>query len=219
MTAGWTPNIFVIGNNMAEICMYCSEPVLSNFLKIIFILFVLQKYQRIAEQSKDKISVYKKTKDQMALENVRIKNLLINTEKDHKSLLAACALLAGALYPLYSRACTLATQRNSLQDQMNTYVDIQSEIRNLVQALSDSEVKRNEDSKRSPKCSRCMKHVFRRGVIVVLAANRLQRLGRSSRTLFMWMEGLKKGPGLLVCPGGAKSNKTLSKAIPLFTIH
>ncbi|XP_040273182.1 coiled-coil domain-containing protein 171 [Bufo bufo] len=168
-----------------------------------------QKYQRIAEKSKDKISIYEKTKDQLALENVQIRNLLISTEKDHKSLLAACALMAGALYPLYSRACTLAAERNFLQDQMNIYVDVQREIRQLVQALSDSEVKRNGDSKRRPKYSRCMKYVFRRGVIVVLAANRLQQLGRSSRTLFTWMEDMNKGPSLLVCPVGGQSSKTL----------
>ncbi|XP_075714901.1 coiled-coil domain-containing protein 171 [Rhinoderma darwinii] len=166
-----------------------------------------QKYQRIAEKSKDKISIYEKTKDQMALENVRIKNLLVNTEKDHKSLLAACALMAGALYPLYSRACILAAQRRFLQDQMNTYVAVQSEIRNLVQALSDSEVKRNGNSNRSPKYFRSLTHVFRRGVIVVMAANRLQQLGRSSKTLFTWIEG--KGPGLPVCPSSSQNSKTL----------
>ncbi|XP_066460461.1 coiled-coil domain-containing protein 171 isoform X2 [Eleutherodactylus coqui] len=168
-----------------------------------------QKYQRIAEKSKDKISIYEKTKDQMALENVHVKNLLIGTENDHKSLLAACALLAGALYPLYSRAATLAAQRNFLEDQMNTYVAVQSEIRSLIQALSDSEVKRNANAKRSPKHPRCMKRVFRRGVIAVLAANRLQTLGRSSRTLFMWQEGTNKGPGLLVRPGGGQNGKAL----------
>ncbi|KAM3938351.1 coiled-coil domain-containing protein 171 [Leptodactylus fuscus] len=169
-----------------------------------------QKYQRIAEKSKDQISIYEKTKDQMALENVRIKNLLISTEKDHKCLLAACALMAGALYPLYSRTCALAAQRNCLQDQMNTYVDVQSEIRNLVQALSDTEVKRNSDSKRILKHSTCIKHVFRRGVIVVLAANRLKQLGRFSKTLFTWMEGKNKGPGLLVYPGEGQTSKTLT---------
>ncbi|XP_073521230.1 coiled-coil domain-containing protein 171 isoform X2 [Phyllobates terribilis] len=168
-----------------------------------------QKYQNIAEKSKDKISIYKKTKDQMALENVHIKNLLINTEKDHKSLLAACALMAGALYPLYSRAYTLAIQRNFLQDQMNVYFDVQNEIRNLVQALSTSEVKKNSGSMKRPKSSGYMKRVFRRGVIVVLAAKRLLQLGRSSRTLFTWIGVMNKGPSLLVCPGGDQNSKTI----------
>ncbi|XP_077106140.1 coiled-coil domain-containing protein 171 isoform X2 [Ranitomeya variabilis] len=168
-----------------------------------------QKYLKIAEKSKDKISICEKTKDQMALENVHIKNLLINTEKDHKSLLAACALMAGALYPLYSRAHTLSTQRNFLQDQMNIYLDVQSEIRNLVQALSDSDVQKNSGSTKSPKCSACMMYVFRRGVIVVLATKRLQQLGRSSRTLFTWRGVRNKGPSLLVCPGGDQNSKTI----------
>ncbi|CAJ0933259.1 unnamed protein product [Ranitomeya imitator] len=173
-----------------------SAPVDRNIKK-------LQKNQKI------RFPFVKKTKDQMALENVHIKNLLINTEKDHKSLLAACALMAGALYPLYSRAHTLATQRNFLQDQMNIYLDVQSEIRHLVQALSDSDVQKNSGSTKSPKSSGCMKHVFRRGVIVVLAAKRLQQLGRSSRTLFTWVGVRNKGPSLLVCPGGDQNSKTI----------
>ncbi|KAG8595290.1 hypothetical protein GDO81_001481 [Engystomops pustulosus] len=168
-----------------------------------------QKYQRIAEKSKDKISIYEKTKDQMALENVRIKNLLITSEKDHKCLLAACALMMGTLYPLYNRACTLAAQRNFLQHQMNMYEEVQGEIRNLVQALSDSEIKRSGHTMTSSKQSRCMKLVFRRGVLAVLAANRLQQLGRSSRALFTWMETTHKGPGLIVCPGGVQNCKEL----------
>ncbi|XP_075066976.1 coiled-coil domain-containing protein 171 isoform X2 [Mixophyes fleayi] len=169
-----------------------------------------QKFQRLAEKSKDQISIFEKTKDQMALENVHIKNVLINNEKDHKSLLAACALMAGAFTPLYSRTCTLAAQRNLLQDRMNTYVDVQNEIRKLVQALSDNEFKKDSDFKRSRNHFRCMKHVFRRGVIVVLAANRLQHLGGSSRSLFTWMEGLRKGPRILVCPGGAQTKQKTS---------
>ncbi|XP_063770260.1 coiled-coil domain-containing protein 171 isoform X2 [Pseudophryne corroboree] len=165
-----------------------------------------QKFQRHAEKSKDKFTISEKTKDQMALENVHLKNLLINTEKDHKSLLAACALMAGALYPLYSRTCSLAAQRNFLQDQMNTYVDVQNEIRMLVQALSDNELKK----KRRRNHSRCMRSVFRRGVIVVLAINRLQRLGGSSGSLFTWMDGIKQGPRILVCPGGALSRHRIS---------
>ncbi|KAG8595294.1 hypothetical protein GDO81_001481 [Engystomops pustulosus] len=168
-----------------------------------------EKYQRIAEKSKDKISIYEKTKDQMALENVRIKNLLITSEKDHKCLLAACALMMGTLYPLYNRACTLAAQRNFLQHQMNMYEEVQGEIRNLVQALSDSEIKRSGHTMTSSKQSRCMKLVFRRGVLAVLAANRLQQLGRSSRALFTWMETTHKGPGLIVCPGGVQNCKEL----------
>ncbi|KAM4807949.1 coiled-coil domain-containing protein 171 [Rhinophrynus dorsalis] len=152
-----------------------------------------QKCQSLVEKSKDKIAVFEKTKDQVALENVHLKNLLINSEKDHKSLLAACALMAGALYPLYNRTCLLAAQRNFLQNQINTYVEAEKEIRTLVQALSE-------------KCHfRSIIHVFRKGVIAVLAANRLHRLGRSCRSLFAWAEDVREGIGIMVCTGGDQS--------------
>ncbi|KAM9329564.1 coiled-coil domain-containing protein 171 [Gastrophryne carolinensis] len=159
-----------------------------------------QKYQKIAEKLKDKNSVCEKTKDQMALENVHVKNLLISTEKEHKSLLAALALMAGALCPLYNRNCTLAAQRNLLQEQLNSYVDIQNEIRNLVQALSD-----NDASERKSEHSRSMIWVFRKAVITVLAAKRLQNLGRSNRLLFTWTDRANKRPGVLVCIGQSLS--------------
>ncbi|XP_072260512.1 coiled-coil domain-containing protein 171 [Pyxicephalus adspersus] len=160
-----------------------------------------QKYQKIAEKLKDKSSVSEKTKDQMAMENVRIKNVLINTEKDHKSLLAACALMAGALCPLYSKSCLLAAQRTLLQEQLNSCVDIQKEIRNLVQALSENGDKKKVDSWKQAEHSIRLKLLFRKGAIVVLAAKRLQRLGRSRQTLFTWVDKAKKRPGISVCVG------------------
>lgn len=155
-----------------------------------------QKYQKIAEKLKDKASISEKTKDQMAMENVRIKNAIINTERDHKSLLAACALMAGALCPLYTRSCLLAAQKTLLQEELNSCVDIQKEIRNLVQALSENGDKKKDDSWKKAKS---MKLLFRKGVIVVLAAKRLQRLGESRKSVFTWVEKAKRRPGILVC--------------------
>ncbi|CAI9559590.1 unnamed protein product [Staurois parvus] len=155
-----------------------------------------QKYQKIAEKLKGKASISEKTKDQMAMENVRIKNTLINTEKDHKSLLAACALMAGALCPLYNRSCLLAAQKTLLQEEFNSSVYIQKEIQNLVQALSEIGDKKKADSWKK---AEHVKLLFRKGVIVVLAAKRLQRLGKARKSLFTWVEKAKRRPGISVC--------------------
>ncbi|XP_075450878.1 coiled-coil domain-containing protein 171 isoform X3 [Ascaphus truei] len=168
-----------------------------------------QKFQTMTEKSKDKIAMFEKTKDQAALENAHIKNLLVNTGRDHKSLLAACALMAGALYPLYSRSCSLAAQRDFLQDQVKTYEAVQNEIRTLVQALSETEEKKHGEAKIKKKHFRGMIRVFRKGVITVLAANRLQRFGRSCNSLFTWMEGFKKGTAILVCTGGGQRKHSM----------
>lgn len=144
----------------------------------------------------------------MAMENVRIKNAIINTERDHKSLLAACALMAGALCPLYTRSCLLAAQKTLLQEELYSCVDIQKEIRNLVQALSENGDKKKADSWKKAKP---MKLLFRKGVIVVLAAKRLQRLGESRKSVFTWVEKAKKRPGISVCFGEVQTTQKTSK--------
>ncbi|KAM5192466.1 coiled-coil domain-containing protein 171 isoform 2-T3 [Mantella aurantiaca] len=176
-----------------------------------------QKYQKIAKKFKDKTSISEKTNDQIAMENVRIKNALINIDKDHKSLLAACALMAGALCPLYNRTCLLAAQRNFLQKKLNSCVDIQKEIRNLVQALSENGIKKKSDSWMKAEHSVRMKLLFRKGAIVVLAAKRLQRLGRSRQCLFTWVEKAKKRPGISVYIGQSQTTqKTRLQDAPLY---
>ncbi|XP_063311320.1 coiled-coil domain-containing protein 171 [Pelobates fuscus] len=171
----------------------------------------VQKFQRVAQKSESKIAVFEKTKNQMAFENVNIKNVLINSQKNHKSLLAACTLIAGALYPLYSRTCFLAAQRDYLQTQVNSFIDVQKEIGSLVQALSDTEEKKPNDAKVKLEHLRSMKYIFRKGVIAVLAANRFRQLGKNSRSLFTWMDSFTKSAGLLVCVGGAQKKYTLGQ--------
>ncbi|XP_074923420.1 coiled-coil domain-containing protein 171 isoform X3 [Chelonoidis abingdonii] len=170
-----------------------------------------QKYQEIAEKAKEKCSVIEKAREQLVHENSQLKSILIQTQKEHTSLLAACALMGGALYPLYSRLCALSTQRDFLQDQVHTYEVLKQEIRTLVYALSDVEEKRQDEMKIKKKHFKGMIHVFRKGVIAVLAAHRLQILGQSSNSLFSWVDGFREGIGILVCIGEAKGKHNLSK--------
>ncbi|KAM9587694.1 coiled-coil domain-containing protein 171 isoform 1-T2 [Morphnus guianensis] len=169
-----------------------------------------QEYQETAEKNKEKIYVLEKRQEKLALENVSVKNMLMQVQKEHSSLLAACALLAGALYPLYSRSCAMSSQRDLLQDQVNIYELVNQEIRTLVHALSDVAENNQDEAKLKKRTFKGLIHVFRRGVIAVLAANRLKVLAQSSNSLFSWVNGFKEGIGILVCIGDSKGKRNLS---------
>uniref|UniRef100_A0A8C3PPZ8 Coiled-coil domain containing 171 n=1 Tax=Calidris pygmaea TaxID=425635 RepID=A0A8C3PPZ8_9CHAR len=169
-----------------------------------------QEYQETAEKNKEKIYVLEKRQEKLSVENVSVKNTLMQVQKEHSSLLAACALLAGALYPLYSRSCAMSSQRNLLQDQVNIYELVNQEIKTLVHALSDVEENNQDEANLKKRKFRGLIHVFRRGVIAVLAANRLKVLAQSSSSLFSWVNGFKEGIGILVCIGDSKSKRNLS---------
>ncbi|XP_071658855.1 coiled-coil domain-containing protein 171 isoform X6 [Patagioenas fasciata] len=168
-----------------------------------------QEYQEAAEKSKEKIYVLEKRQDILALENVSVKNMLTQVQKEHSSLLAACALLAGALYPLYGRSCAMSSQRDLLQDQVNVYELVNQEIRTLAHALSDAEEHNQHEAKLKERKFKGLIRVFRRGAIAVLAANRLKVLAQSSTSLFSWVNGFKEGIGILVCIGDSKGKRNL----------
>nr|KAF6331552.1 coiled-coil domain containing 171 [Pipistrellus kuhlii] len=170
-----------------------------------------QKFQEIAEKNMDKLNHIEKSHEQLVHENSRVKNVLSQTQKEQTSLLAACALMAGALYPLYSRSCALSTQRDFLQDQVNTFELFKLEIRTLAQALSAVDEKKQEEAKMKKKTFKGLIRVFRKGVIAILAANRLKVLGQSCASLFTWMESFKDGIGMLVCTGEPKDKHKFPK--------
>ncbi|KFV96763.1 Coiled-coil domain-containing protein 171, partial [Fulmarus glacialis] len=169
-----------------------------------------QEYQETAEKNKEEIYVLEQRWEKLALENVSVKNMLTQVQKEHSSLLAACALLAGALYPLYGRSCAMSSQRDLLQDQVNIYELVNQEIRTLVHALCDVEENNQDEAKLKKRKFKGLIRVFRRGVIAVLAANRLKVLAQSSSSLFSWVNGFKEGIGILVCIGDSKSKHDLS---------
>nr|XP_021144489.1 coiled-coil domain-containing protein 171 isoform X4 [Columba livia]XP_021144490.1 coiled-coil domain-containing protein 171 isoform X4 [Columba livia] len=168
-----------------------------------------QEYQETAEKSKEKIYVLEKRQDILVLENVSVKNMLTQVQKEHSSLLAACALLAGALYPLYGRSCAMSSQRHLLQDQVNIYELVNREIRTLAHALSDAEENNQHEATLKERKFKGLIRVFRRGVIAVLAANRLKVLAQSSTSLFSWVNSFKEGIGVLVCIGDSKGKRNL----------
>uniref|UniRef100_G1SX09 Coiled-coil domain containing 171 n=1 Tax=Oryctolagus cuniculus TaxID=9986 RepID=G1SX09_RABIT len=170
-----------------------------------------QKFQEIAEKNMEKLNRMEKSHEQLVLENSHFKNMLSKTQREQTSLLAACALMAGALYPLYSRSCALSTQRDFLQEQANTFELFKLEIRTLAQALSTVEEKKQEEAKMKKKPFKGLIRVFRKGAIAILAANRLKILGQSCASLFTWMESFKEGIGILVCTGEPKDKHKFPK--------
>lgn len=183
-----------------------------------FIIFPLsQEYQEAAEKNKEKIYVLEKSQEKLALESISVKKMLTQFQKEHSSLLVACALLAGALCPLYGRLCAMSSQRDLLQDQVNIYELVDQKIRTLVHALSDDKENYQGEVKLKKRKSQGLIYVFRRAVIAVLAANRLKVLAESSSSLFTWTNGLKEGIGIPVCVGESKGKRNLSsKLIFLF---
>ncbi|NXR38832.1 CC171 protein, partial [Zosterops hypoxanthus] len=169
-----------------------------------------QEYQEAAEKNKEKNYVLEKRQEKLALESISVKKMLTQFQKEHSSLLAACALLAGALYPLYDRLCAMSSQRDFLQDQVNIYELVNWKIRTLVHALSDDKENSQDEEKLKKRKSQGLIYIFRRAVIAVLAANRLQVLAQSSSSLFTWTNGLKKGIGIPVCVGESKGKHNLS---------
>lgn len=181
------------------------------------VFFLLpQEYQEAAEKNKEKIYILEKSQEKLALENISVKKMLTQFQKEHSSLLAACALLAGALYPLYGRLCAMSSQKNILQDQVNIYELVNQKIRTLVHALSDDKENNQDETKLKRRKSQGLIYVFRRTVIAVLAANRLKVLAQSSSSLFTWTNGLKEGIGIPVCVGESKGKRNLLSKLIFF---
>ncbi|KAM7324781.1 hypothetical protein ACRRTK_017086 [Alexandromys fortis] len=170
-----------------------------------------QKFQEIAEKNMEKLNRIENSHEQLVLENSHFKNALAKTQREQTCLLAACALMAGALYPLYSRSCALSTQRDFLQEQVNSLELFKLEIRTLAQALAAVDEKKQEEAKPKKKPFKGLTRVFRKGAIAILAANRLKILGQSCASLFTWMESCKEGIGMLVCTGEPKDKRKFPK--------
>ncbi|NXA16401.1 CC171 protein, partial [Sapayoa aenigma] len=168
-----------------------------------------QEYQAAAEKNGEKMYVLEKNEQKLTHENVSVKTTLANAQKERSSLLAACALLSGALCPLYGRLCALSSQKNILQGQVNTYELVNQKIRTIVRAAAEENI-RNEASLRERK-SRGLVYVFRRAVVMVLAANRLRALAQQSNSLFTWTKGSGRGTGIRVCVGESGGRRNVSR--------
>ncbi|KAJ8262193.1 hypothetical protein GJAV_G00163560 [Gymnothorax javanicus] len=168
-----------------------------------------KKWQGAAELAKVKADSLEKVQNETAVELARLQNLLPQTRRERATLLAACALLTGALCPLYWQLCSLASEKALLLRQLDAIRDFEAEIRSLVGALTAE----GKDGERSGMCSRGAgggARTFRKYAIAVMAARRFLKLGQRSQMLFSLEQGLGDFPALSVHMGEARDSSACS---------
>ncbi|XP_060080102.1 coiled-coil domain-containing protein 171-like [Ylistrum balloti] len=165
-----------------------------------------KKSQAMADQAWDKIRMTGTVKQGLETECSDLRAQVVEAQTQNASLLAACGLLAGALFPMCSRATHLATQRHLLEEQCGMWDMCRERIELLVDTLA-SEMQDENDTKSKTQIHR-KRHpllVFRKAAIAVLAANRLRYLGRSCTKMFVTYDtSVFYRTGIAVCTGGAR---------------
>ncbi|KAG2466862.1 CC171 protein, partial [Polypterus senegalus] len=170
-----------------------------------------QKYQEVANVSKERVLHLEKTRDQMTFDLAHFHQTMPQLQKEKAALLSGCALLAGALYPLYTQLCVLSSQKDLLQQQVSTGEKAISHMQTLIHALTTEEDKEKEQGEhQKTKLATGLIKIFRKGVIVILAAHRFLALGQSSSCLFTWAENFQELPEMMVCVGGKKLEPQLT---------
>ncbi|XP_064592876.1 coiled-coil domain-containing protein 171-like [Zonotrichia leucophrys gambelii] len=163
-----------------------------------------QEWEETVQKNRQKLYGLEQLSDKLAQENNTLKNSLLDAFKARSFLLAACALLSGALCSLYARLCAMSCQRDILQEQVNQQQLLNHKIVSLLYALP-AVMERNQDAVRiRQRRAKNLAYVFRRAVIVALAANRLRGLARYSCTFFVWSDGCRGSPGIQVCLGESR---------------
>ena len=171
---------------------------------------VLQKSQAMADQAWEKIRMTGSLQQGLETECMDLRSQMLEAQKQNKALLATCSLLAGALYPSFSRQNLLAVQRRMLEEQMNNWEFCRDRMELLVSTLSSEmkaveEQRLNEPSKLEKPVKRHPLLTFRIGAVAVLAANRLRYLGQGCNRMFVTYDaGVSSQTGIVVCTGGVK---------------
>ncbi|XP_037981515.1 coiled-coil domain-containing protein 171-like [Motacilla alba alba] len=163
-----------------------------------------QECEETAQKNKQKLYGLEQTCKQLAQENNSMKNSLLDAFKARSSLLAACALLSGALCSLYGRLCAASCQRDVLQEQVNQHQLLNQKIISLLYAFPTIVESNQDEGRLRQRRAKHLVYVFRRAVIAVLAANRLKALGRCSCTFFVWTDGCRGSTGIQVCVGESR---------------
>ncbi|KAL2294822.1 hypothetical protein Nmel_008575, partial [Mimus melanotis] len=167
-----------------------------------------QECEEAAQKSRQKLYGLEQICEKLTHENNSMRNILSHAHKERSSLLAACALLSGALCPLYGRLYTLSSQRDILQVQANLHELVNQKIRSLLYALPTME--NNQEEERQRRAKRLI-YVFRRAVVAVLAINRLRVLAQYSCSLFVWTDGSRGSTRIQVCVGESRGRHNMSR--------
>ncbi len=170
------------------------------------IKIVLQKTQTLADQAWEKLRVQGTIQQGLEVECSQLRHQVAHLQNEHNTLLATCALLCGALHPLYQRAASLAAQRHLLTEQLNKFESFKHQVQVLVDALSldNDNAKTDLSSGKKFSAKRPPLLTFRIGVISVIAANRMIRFNRGNCRMFTAHDAVPGIYSTVVCTGGVQ---------------
>ena len=167
-----------------------------------------QKTQSLADTAWEKVRATGSLQHDLERECDDLRAHLQRVTHEHRALLATCALLTGALYPLSQRNQALATQRDLLTEQYYQFVAFKREVQKLVDALSLDKLN-DKKVQLGPIVGRKLTPLtrFRCAAVAVIAANRLRNSSSDCR-MFTVHDAL---PGLMAvttCTGEIEPQTT-----------
>lgn len=142
--------------------------------------------------SKERVCAMEREKASVAARSGELRERVRASGAQSSALLRGAALLAGCLWPLLQRVRDLGRQKRTLVARLDAHGRLERELHGILYALTSTTQEEDEESTRThghtPQSEPCAQRRgvwgFRRVVIGVLAAQRLQALGRSSRVCF-----------------------------------
>ncbi|XP_048583728.1 coiled-coil domain-containing protein 171 isoform X2 [Nematostella vectensis] len=178
-----------------------------------------KKTQNLADKAWEKVQETGHVKETLEQRNTKLLQAVEKYSRQNASMLAACALLAGSLWPAYTRIRALTSQRNFLSDYARSLESLKHMVRSLSDMLTN-ELDEDTKSDSSPTGFRAFSDgrrpvlVFRSGAIAVIAANRLRYFGSTSAKMFVSAECPGEMGGLsVVFAGGVQRSKTQFRAV------
>lgn len=90
----------------------------------------------MADQAWEKMRATGGVQQGLEAECASLRQKLSETQMQSNSLLTACALLSGAVYPLYARFNALSAQRHLLEEQMMLWDNCRERALYLVNVLN-----------------------------------------------------------------------------------
>lgn len=163
----------------------------------------------MADQAWEKIRMTGTVKQGLETECFDLRNQVTELQKQNTSLLAACSLLSGALFPMCSRANHLSVQRRILEEHINMWDVCKERIELLVDTLG-TELHTGQGTGKMSKRKRHPLLIFRAGALAVMAANRLRYMGRLCNNMFVTYDtSVCYQTGIAVCTGNARPNLDL----------
>ena len=162
-----------------------------------FIYLFVQRTQALADQAWEKVRMTGSVQQGLEAECAHLRTQFSQCQKEHDTLLATCALLSGALYPMYLRYTELSSQRQLLVNQLGNFATFKHQIQALVKALSGDGLQKQKNGTGS----RRGLLRFRKAVLAVVVANRLVNASQSNCKMFSATDALPGVYSMMVCSG------------------